>query len=278
MSNVVTPQNIHIATEILSSENAKVIAGGTDLMVRIKQGVLKPDVIVDITRIESLRGIESAKDWIEIGAATTLSEILGNPNIPALLKDAISNIGSPQIRNLGTIGGNIVNASPAGDTLVPLYLYGATVTTTGCIEREIPIEEFILGPGKTVLKRGEILKKIKIPLLEGYNHIFEKVGERSAMSISIVSMGILYKLKDGILQDIKVAFGSVHPTVIRIKELETLLKGQKIESETLTEASKIIENTIKPITDIRATATYRKKVASRLIYKLLEITHQGGNA
>ncbi len=277
MFNVVAPENLQIAIDILSGENTKVIAGGTDLMVRVRQGMFKPDVMVDITRIHSLKGIKKTDKHIEIGATTTHSDILKNPDTPPLLKEAVSKIGSPQIRNLGTIGGNIVNASPAGDTLVPLYLYEATVEITGKGTKELPIEEFIGGPGKTVLKQGEILSNIRIPILKGYKHIFHKVGERDAMAISVVSMGILYKTDGDILQDIRVAFGSVYPTVIRIKEVEELLRNQRISKDILIEASKIIEKSVKPISDVRATAMYRKKVAGRLIFRLLEISHQGGN-
>ncbi|MCD6420062.1 MAG: xanthine dehydrogenase family protein subunit M [Synergistetes bacterium] len=272
MFNVVAPENLQIAIDILSGENTKVIAGGTDLMVRVRQGMFKPDVLVDITRIRSLRGIKKTDDHIEIGATTTHSDILKNPDTPPLLKEAVSKIGSPQIRNLGTIGGNIVNASPAGDTLVPLYLYEATVEITGKGTKELPIEEFIKGPGKTVLKQGEILSNIRIPILKGYKHIFHKVGERDAMAISVASMGILYKTDGDILQDIRVAFGSVYPTVIRIKEVEELLRNQRISKDILIEASKIIEKNVKPISDVRATAMYRKKVAGRLIFRLLEIS------
>ncbi len=265
------PKNLLELWDILDQDGVRVVAGGTDLMVRVRAKVEKPKIIVDITEIPELKIFENQNDKIIIGATLTHSELLRH-EIPQLLHDAISTIGSPQIRNMGTIGGNICNASPAGDAILTLYIYDAELTILNRNgERTLPIREFIKGPGKTSLERGEILSKITIPTIySDYGHIFKKVGKRVAMTISIVSMGLIFKIEDGIIKDIKIAYGAVAPTVLRMIKVEEYLVGKKIEDNILSNAQKMIFEGVSPISDIRATGDYRKEVAGNLILLLKE--------
>ncbi len=265
------PKNLLELWDILDQDDVRVVAGGTDLMVRVRAKVEKPKIMVDITGIPELKIFESQNDKIIIGATLTHSELLRH-EIPQLLHDAISTIGSPQIRNMGTIGGNICNASPAGDAILPLYVYDAELTILSRNgERTIPIKEFIKGPGKTSLEKGEILSKITIPTIyNDYGHLFKKVGKRVAMTISIVSMGLIFKIEDGIIKDIKIAYGAVAPRVLRMMDVEAYLIGKKIEDRVLNEAQKMIFERVSPISDIRATGDYRREVAGNLILLLKE--------
>ncbi len=265
------PKDLTQLWDILSQDGAKVIAGGTDLMVRIRAKVEKPALMVDLTRIPELHMFKREGRTISIGATLTHGELLKH-KIPPLLHDAISTIGSPQIRNMGTIGGNICNASPAGDAILPLYVYDAEVVLASKGgTRRVPIEKFIKGPGKVDLKKGEILSKIEITdQYSGYHYLFKKVGKRVAMTISIVSMGLIFKTEGDIIRDIKIAYGAVAPTVLRMREVEEYLIGKPIEDSILQHAKEIVMDTVSPIDDIRATGEYRRKVAGNLIFLLKE--------
>ena len=263
------PEKLDNLWGFLEEENVKVVAGGTDLMVRVRAKVDKPKGLLDVTKIPELHEFSIQDNRYKIGATLTHAELL-EKNLPKVLYDAISSIGSPQIRNMGTIGGNICNASPAGDSILPLYLLDAEVillSRNG--KRKIPISEFIKGPGKTDLKKGEILYAIEfIDRYNKYIHIFKKVGKRVAMTISVVSIGLIFKVYNGIINDIKIAYGAVSPQVIRMKEVEEFLIGKSIEDEVLKKAQNMIMEIVSPISDVRATADYRKKVAGNLIFLL----------
>ncbi len=263
------PNTLSELWELLSYEGARIIAGGTDLMVRIRAKVEKPSLLVDIVRLPEFRLFENREDIFSIGATLTHAELL-KKDLPGVLHDAISTIGSPQIRNMGTIGGNICNASPAGDSILPLYLYDANVVLLSKNgERRVPIGEFIKGPGKIDFRKGEALLKIVFTnKYKDYKYIFKKIGKRVAMTISVVSMGLIFKLENDIIKDIKIAYGAVSPTVVRIREAEEYLKGKPIEDKVLEEAKSIIQKNISPIDDIRATGEYRREVAGNLIFLL----------
>ena len=173
---------------------------------------------------------------------------------------------------MGTIGGNIVTPSPAGDTLPPLYVLEAQLELhTSNSKRQLPIDQFIKGPGKTQLKNGEILTGILIPKAYGFNiHHFEKVGKRKALSISIVSFCAMLRLSaEGVVEDARFSWGSVGPTVIRSHDVESLLIGNRLSIEMLNRASEQVKKVIRPIDDIRASAWYRKEVACNLLMRLI---------
>lgn len=277
MTEVFVPSEMGELRQLLVDHpNAVPYAGGTDLLVRIRSGLLKPEVLVCLERIEALKGVVDHKDETFIGPCTTHTDLLREPLIlrdfPALA-GAIKVLGSPLIRNSATIGGNIITASPAADTLPPLYLLGAELelwNDNGA--RRTTMTEFIKGPGRTTLRKGEILTGIWIPRKPGFtvSH-YEKVGRRKALAIGIVSLAALMRLSEsGIIEEAWFAWGSVGPTIVIAREVEQAVVGLPLEMETLQMAATLAEKAVRPIDDIRAGAAYRRKVAGRLLLRLLQ--------
>lgn len=266
------PKTINAALQILNSENVIVYAGGTDLMVRYKNETSLLPIfdknILYIGQIDELKKVYENNEEIVIGAGCTLASLLRNEHVPEILKKAIRGAASPAIRNMGTIGGNICNASPAGDTLPVLYSLNSrcSVISEG-LERTINIEDFIYGPRRTVLEKNEMLKSITIPK-ENFNIVhYEKVGARKASVISKLSFAGLCNVENGRVQDLRISFGAVGATVVRLKEAENLIIGRQINTldKFIKEAIEIYDKNINPIDDQRSTAQYRKIVVMNLI-------------
>jgi CO/xanthine dehydrogenase FAD-binding subunit len=253
----------------------RVYAGGTDLLVQLRNGLVHADYLVCLDSMEELRGVTEDGDKIIISAGTSHSSIMEDPIVSRycrVLALAQKTLGSPPIRNMGTIGGNIVNASPAGDTLGPLFILEAEVelaSRSGV--RTMPIGEFIQGPGATAIKENEILTRVIIPKPGEFQvHHFEKVGLRKAQACAVASLAAIMNLTSkGQIRDIRLAWGSVGPKVVRSKELEDSLKGEPLNRETMEAAIPEVEKIISPMDDIRAGARYRKLVAGNLLMRLL---------
>jgi CO/xanthine dehydrogenase FAD-binding subunit len=259
--------------------HALLFGGGTDLLVRLRSSPQPPPALICIERIEELCQIQEKEGSIFIGAAATHTMIQSNPMIqktlPILVK-AIETLGSPMIRNMGTIGGNICTASPAGDTLPPLYVLDADVEIRSTKEsRRIPIVDFIVGPGKTSLREGELLYGVWIKTDHGCAvHHFEKVGQRKALAISIASCAALLNVSgNGIVERIRVAWGSVGPVIVTAPDLEAALRGKPLSRENIKKVIPMVESAISPIDDLRASAAYRRKVAGNLLHRLIEYLH-----
>lgn len=266
------PKTINAALQILNSENVIVYAGGTDLMVRYKNETSLLPIfdknILYIGQIDELKKVYENNEEIVIGAGCTLASLLRNEHVPEILKKAIRGAASPAIRNMGTIGGNICNASPAGDTLPVLYSLNSrcSVISEG-LERTINIEDFIYGPRRTVLEKNEMLKSITIPK-ENFNIVhYEKVGARKASAISKLSFAGLCNVENGRVQNLRISFGAVGVTVVRLKEAENLIIGREINTldKFIKEAIELYDKNINPIDDQRSTAQYRKIVVMNLI-------------
>ena len=277
MVKVFMPQSLKEALRIRKEEKAIPFAGGTDLMV--KRGRLRglapyfEKPVLFLHKVKELTGVKFEEGRVRIGALSTLSEILENRDIPLILKYAIAEIASPAIRNLATIGGNICNASPAGDTLPPLYVMNARVVLSSFTsEREIKIMDFIKGPGSTDLKEEELLKEIIIPV-EFFNIVFyRKVGTRKANSLSKVSFAGVAKLDNGIIKDIRISFGAVAPTPLRAPEVEEEIIG-KNKVKIIAKIPDILEKyarIIRPIDDQRSTARYRKTISLKILEYFLK--------
>ena len=260
------------------------LAGGTDLIVRLKDNLIREDYIIDIGEIEELRGIEKKNGKIHIGPITTHSEIIESEitkKYAPLLVEAVKTIGSPQIRNRGTIGGNICNASPAGDSIPALVVSEARFVVKSLDnERIIDIKDFFVSPGKTSLKQDEILYKIIIPeWKENEIGFFNKLGQRNAMSISIASVAVkLEREKDNKFKKAFVSFGAVSPVVNRATKCENLLTERELDSKDyIFEAANCALDEVNPITDVRATREYRREVSKYLLYEsLLNLLGIGG--
>ena len=252
---------------LLNENNTVIIAGGTDVMVRIKHHVYEGGLLASTSRIKTLSFIEEDEENIFIGSGTTLSELQDSPKINEslpMLIEAIRFIGSKQIRNRATVAGNLVNASPAADTAVPLILFDAEITIRSLYSEKIyKLEDFITGPGKTVLNKNEYVYSIKVKKQKKEQFSkFLKVGKRDAMAISVASLGVVYEN-----EKLKVAFGSVAPTVVRVKEIEDII----LNNETKEKIVKTCLNKISPIDDVRSTSKYRLTVMKNLLNRCLEI-------
>ena len=258
-------------TLLASAENAKPVAGGTDLAVVIAEGLTTPDMLLDISAIPGLGGIRRSEEALAIGAAVTIAEIASRNDLPACLAQGARSIGSPQIRNLATIGGNICNASPCGDTLAPLVALDASfVLASAAGTRTVPAEEFFLGPKKTVLRRGELLVEILIraPYLSG-SSAFRMIGKRNGQAISQVNAAVWLTLRSGHIGEVRAAVGSVAPVPLRLRETEKLLAGCDRNNIDIQKVLACVDSEIAPISDVRASMEYRRRVTGALFREAL---------
>lgn len=275
---VYTPKSEESLLEKLMEPGNIIMAGGTDLMVRIRKGIVLPEGVICISRIPEMNEIENPGNKIRLGCNVTYSQILDSKMIseksPLLVK-AVRKIGSAQIRNRATLVGNIVNASPAGDSIVPMVLSNAKINIRGPKgDRKLDVEDFILGPGKTSLSVGEYVRSVEFESTNEWNCIFYKVGQRNAMTIATASVGILYKENN-----LRIAFGSVSPTVVRAMKAEKFFNLQGVQGTKREEFLDKCFEYISPIDDVRASAWYRKEVIKGLIERALNVIERGdGNA
>jgi CO/xanthine dehydrogenase FAD-binding subunit len=269
------PRRLFEAYELLVAAPARPIAGGTDVMVAIT-GELGPipDRMLDLSRLEELRGIFLDGGRLVLGASTTYAEIrrsaLVREHLPAL-GEAAATIGAAQIQNRGTIGGNVANASPAGDTLPILLAADATVLVGGQRgEREIAAPDFFTGYRRTALAPDELILQLRFPLPAGRALRFRKVGTRRAQAISKVVLALAWRdLGAPGWSDVRVALGSVAPTPIRARATEAVLEGAQPTPQVADRAAETLARELDPIDDVRSTAAYRRTVAARVLHRLL---------
>ena len=271
-----TPNTIEEAIELLwqAEGKAKVIAGGTDLVIGLRSGDYTPQSIIDITRIEGLRKIGEKNGTVSIGAAVTHSEIASSPLVKKygkILSDAASEIGSPQIRNLGTIGGNIVNASPAADTIPPLMVLnamGRVVSRGG--EKEVLLSQLFKGPYETNLKPHELLVQITFQKLPPETKSsFARLARRDAMAIARMNVAIILQIGKNRIEDVRIAVGSVTPTPQRMSEAEAFLKGKLPDQRSLQKASLKVSEAMIQRSGIRASTSYKKPVVEALFMRAM---------
>lgn len=280
--NYHVPVTIEEAVTLLASGNGsrvKPIAGGTDLMIQLREHVLSAETLVDISQIEELKHIRVDGDMLRIGAAVTYAQLKASPEVQRyayLLAEASRVVGAIQIQNMGTIGGNIANASPAGDTLPCLYVLGAQLTLRSSQgERTVPIKDFIVGVRRTDLQPGEIITEISFKgLPPNAGSSFVKLGLRQSQAISVVDTAAILTVADGKIADVRIACGSVAPTIVFCPSAEGLLKGQSYSDERFEEAANAARQDISPIDDIRGSAAYRRYVTKTLVKEALETAWQ----
>lgn len=277
--SVIKPKDLTEALRFLA-DGGKPIAGGTDLLVSVRKGLEKPAFLVYIGELPELRGLQEKEEGVEVGAALTHFELLTHPATTRfpILRQVLHTIGSPAIRAMGTIGGNLVTASPAGDSLVALYLLEARVRLVSQHgERELPVQEFIIGPRKTALRNGELVRSLFLPHPQGNPaSFFRKVGRRRALVIAVASLGALVWLRNGVVEKARLALGSVGPTVLRPREVEDALVGREVSPEAWRELVSVLSAATTPISDLRASAEYRRKVAGHLLLALAQTLQTKG--
>jgi len=263
------PETLDEVLEIRARQDCLPIAGGTDLMVQKARGfALQPDFdkpLLFIGHLAELQRVTLENERIHIGAGTLLTDLLHSDLIPDIFKEAIALMASPPSRNLASIGGNICNASPAGDSLPYFYAVDAQLVLKNVKgERIIPIGEFITGPKRTALRDDELLTEIIIPRRKFDINYYKKIGQRKGMSLTKAAFLGLADVAKGRITDIRIAFGSVAPTIVRSREIETQIIG-KSPVEIGEEIPQLYSPLIQPIDDARSSAVYRKKVSLRLL-------------
>ena len=271
-----TPASLADALALLKNEPGvwKPFAGGTDLMVLLEAGKLAHRNYINIWGLQELRGIEATNGHITLGALTTYTEVQANPILQRefpMLCQAASETGGLAIQNRGTLGGNIVNASPAADSPPALLVYDAEVelvSTRG--SRWLPYQGFHTGYKEMHLEQDELLTRLRMPRSTAdMTHYYRKVGTRKAQAISKVCFAALGQTADEKISDTRIAVGSVAPIVLRCVQTENTLRGQKVDDATIQTACDTLVREISPIDDIRSTAKYRLQVAKNLLVDFL---------
>jgi len=267
---------IESALDHLQKDNIKILAGGTDLINLIKADRVVPDGVLYIGNISELKML-SVEDGLTIGAGTVMGDVEKNSVIgkkyPAL-KEAVNSVGGWQIRNAATITGNICNASPGADTVPSLVVHGAELVITGkdngvLSERTMLLEDFLIGPGKIAIEKGEIVTAVKVPPVpDNSSSAFIRLA-RVTLDIAKINCAAWLQVENNICLDIKIAIGSVAPTVVRALSVEKSLKGKEVTAESIKKAASEAVKDISPISDIRATGDYRNKVAAVLVRDVL---------
>jgi CO/xanthine dehydrogenase FAD-binding subunit len=271
-----TPASLADALALLKNEPGvwKPFAGGTDLMVLLEAGRLPHRNYINIWGLDELRGIEANDTHITLGALTTYTDVQSNPILQSefpMLCQAASETGGLAIQNRGTLGGNIINASPAADSPPALLAYDAEIelVSTGG-SRWVPYHGFHTGYKQMHLGADELLSRIRLPRnTEGATHYYRKVGTRKAQAISKVCFAALARIDHGHIEDVRIALGSVAPIIVRCVETENTLRGRAAGAETTRAACASLSREISPIDDIRSTAKYRLQVAQNLLTDFL---------
>lgn len=275
--DVLSPRTLEDALDILQKQaGIRIVAGGSDVIVQLRDGAIKADMLLNVLSLKELRFVKQTDNQIHIGSLATYSDII-NSNLTRkhawVLVDAARQIGAIQLQNTATIGGNLGNASPAGDSLPPLYALDAVVVTRSKSgKREIPIEQFFIAYRKTALKPDELIEEVYFDALDSDDRgVYLKLGLREANAISIVDVAVALRgRKQGdSFADAKVALGAVAPTIRRARKCEQAMIDRPLSDEILRKAALLAANDAAPIDDIRGSAGYRKAVVVSLIYQAL---------
>jgi carbon-monoxide dehydrogenase medium subunit len=271
------PVSLEEATRLLNQigEKCSILAGGTDLLLRLKREEIEPDFLVSLRRIAGLSFIQKEDGFVKLGAFTTHRTIEKSPMIRTsfgALSDAVDNLGSIQIRNIATIGGNICNAAPSADTVPPLMVHDAQLKIFGPNgERELPLEVFFEAPGRTKLIAGEILTETTLstpPLLTSSAYI--KLTRRSSMELPLLGVAAQISFsQEGTISDGRIALSCAGPTCFRAKGAEALLRGNKLEKEFLEEVGLEVLKESKPRDSFRCSAQYRRAMIPILVARSL---------
>lgn len=270
------------AVELLGAHpDARIISGGSDVLIKIREGKLAGTSLVCIRDIEELKGVRLAENGdIYIGAGTTFSHITTDPIIQehiAVLGEAVDQVGGPQVRNIGTIGGNICNGAVSADSAPTVFSLNARlhlVSSEG--EREVPVHDFYLGPGRVALEKDEILTHVIIPKAEydGYKGHYVKYSMRNAMDIATISCSVVSKanLAANILEDVRITFGVAAPVPYRCEKAELALKGMEINDILYEKAAELVREEINPRDSWRASKAFRLQIGGEIVKRALKRT------
>lgn len=276
-----SPASVREVVELLAqADAAQVLAGGTDLLVRLRAGLSAPGVIVDIKRIPGLSGIETSPRGFRIGAATPCAELADHAGLRAAwpgVVEALRLIGSTQIQGRATLGGNLCNASPAADSVPALVAAGAVCEIAGPAGiRALPVEQIPAGPGKTCLGKGEFVAALRLPAAqERAADAYQRLIPRTEMDIAVVGVGVALALDaSGVCTHARVALGAVAPTVLLADSCARALVGTRVDDAALAALAAAASAACRPIDDKRGTAAYRTKVAGVLARRVTAVALQ----
>ncbi len=252
----------------------KLLAGGTNLLPDIREGNIDPRLVVDIGGIKTLKYIKEGKGTINIGALVTVNDLLNSQLIKKrapILWEAACKVAGPVVRNRATVGGNLVDASPAADIAVPLLALKAGVKLRSLHgRRTVALENFFINYRKTVTKSGEILTEVMFPIPpRGTKQGYYKLGRRNAMAISVASVAVALNMNGKTCTDARIALGAVAPTPLRVEKAEARLRGKKVDLGLVKKCAEVAAKSAKPIDDIRASAEYRRLMCEVLVRRII---------
>jgi CO/xanthine dehydrogenase FAD-binding subunit len=272
------PETVDEAVRILHERGAAacVLAGGTDVMVRVRRGTVPAGrtTLVSVHRVAGMRGCRREGEELVVGATTTAADLIRDEvaaEHAPILPQVADRLASAQIRNVATIGGNLANASPAGDLIIPLLLLDARLVLASVEgRRTVPVDQFFTGPGESILETGELLVEVRFDAQPPDRVFrFEKAGTRPAMECSVVTVGLAFTPREETLTDVRVAFGSSAPVPLRGRKTETVLEGQRPVQEVIDRAAETAEEEVSPISDVRGSECYRRALAGAFLRRLL---------
>ncbi|MCC5912065.1 MAG: xanthine dehydrogenase family protein subunit M [Clostridiaceae bacterium] len=266
LREVYKPKDITEVLQLLDKykDKGKIIAGGTDLIIDLKERAIDPEVLIDIATLEELKGIAFKGSYIEIGAATTFAEMMDHvitkEKTPALVKAARS-IGSPQIRNTATIGGNICNASPAADMLPVLLALDASIILKDLEgEKTILLEQVLKGKGKIDIERNQLLSYVKFKApVDGEGLSFEKLGFRKALAIAKIALGVFVEVENNKCKEIRIGSGAIHNRAIRESKIEDYFRGKILSDAVIEEGSELFQEEVRERLINRSSGEFKRE-------------------
>jgi xanthine dehydrogenase iron-sulfur cluster and FAD-binding subunit A len=266
------PTSLMEALDLLQKykDTARIVAGGTDILVELQRGLKPTNTLIDITALQELKYIRHENGWLKIGALATHNDILRSSACQhhALpLVQACWEVGAPQIRTRATVAGNVITASPANDTITPLMALNAEVVLVNSSgERMVPLRDFYLGVRRSILQPDELLREIRLPAMTtNQKGLFLKLGLRQAQAIAVINIAFVLTLEQDIISDACITLGCLAPTIVHASTVEAYLKGKRLETEVCRKAGSLVTQDVRPIDDIRASAEYRNATVSALV-------------
>jgi len=275
--DLLIPQTLPEALKLLAEGAPDILplAGGTNLIVDMRGGHRRPRALIDLARLEELRGIRIDDGHVVVGGGTTIAELMTDPLIAdhgRPLREAAARLGNPLIRNRATVAGNLVDASPAADTAPPLLVLNAELELASQAgTRRLPLEGFIVGPNVTLLRPDELLVTVRWPIPPPRSAAtFYKIGLRKAGACSVVTTAVLVaRDESGSCQEVRIALGAIAPQPIRPRAAEDVLSSQSLTDTAISEAARLSAQATNPIDDVRASAAYRRRATEVLVRRLL---------
>jgi carbon-monoxide dehydrogenase medium subunit len=272
----IAPNSLQEITKLLKrlKGKGKLIAGGTNVIPDLRADRIQPQVLIDLSHLKDMSYIKEGKGRIRIGGLTLITELASSKiirKVAPALAEAADQLGNPLVRNRATIAGNLVQASPAADTAVPLLVLEATVVLArDGKSRQVPLDQFFRAPNKTVLGVEEIVKEISFQESNSNTRMsYSKLGRRSAMAISVVSVAVLLEMYNGKCKKARISLGAVAPKPTRAYGIEEMLEGKEVTEKLIEACCEDVQKEINPITDIRASAEYRREMTSVLLRRLI---------